>query len=153
MALNTRAPPPTSAALADSDFEGPPVPKQRVRVPFGSMTQKLAYPARPGYHRHWFNDEPGRVERAVAAGYDHVQENGEKVKKVVGRYDSGVPVLGYLMEIPQEWYDEDMAAEERLVKEKEDTIRRGKVQGALAKDESGHYYDTAQGRSISIKRG
>ncbi len=153
MALTTRPQPPAALPDTGTDFDVPEQPAKKARVPFGSMTQKLAYPHREGYHRHWFNDEPGRIERALAAGYDHVLENGEKLKKVVGRYEGGVPIVGYLMEVPQEWYDADMAAEEQIVKDKEDTIRRGRLQGAVAKDDSGRYYDTAQGRSISIKRG
>src|ERR1041384_4296280 len=42
------------------------------RKPFGSQGQKLAYADRPGYHRHWFNDTPGRIMDAQSAAYDFV---------------------------------------------------------------------------------
>ena len=39
--------------------------KPFVRKPFGTFDQKLAYPSREGFHRHWFNDEPGRQHTIV----------------------------------------------------------------------------------------
>jgi hypothetical protein len=122
-------------------------------VPFGTWVQKLAAPVREGYHRHWFNDEPGRVDRALAAGYKHVlNKKGENTTIIVGRYEGGQPQIAHLMEIPDAWYKEDMEAEQKLVEEREDTIRRGRVEGT-SQQEGGRYYPSAQGRGISIKRG
>jgi hypothetical protein len=42
------------------------------RQPFGVLEQELAYPPRPGFRRYWFNDRPGRIRRALRAGYAHV---------------------------------------------------------------------------------
>ena len=75
------------------------------RKPFGAMEQKLYWPKRPGYHRHWFNDTPGRIDAALQAGYAHVTGRDEKpVCRVVGKREGGGGLMGYLMEIPEEWF-------------------------------------------------
>lgn len=86
------------------------------RRPFGSWDQKLVYPDREGFHRHWFNDEPGRILRAREAGYEQVlDEAGRPVSTVVGIGRGGQPLVAFLMELPIEWYREDMAAQESVV--------------------------------------
>jgi hypothetical protein len=81
------------------------------RIPFGVREQKLAWVKVPGFHLHWFNDEPGRVARAQAAGYTHVLSGqGRNVATIVGTDRAGKPLSAFLMKLPQEWYDEDMAA-------------------------------------------
>jgi hypothetical protein len=93
------------------------------RQPFGSFVQKLAVPPRKGYHRHWFNDEPGRRDTAIKAGYTHVKDdNGQPKSRVV---DKTTGMLGYLMETPQEWHDYDMAQQQAKIDEFEDSLRRG----------------------------
>ncbi len=93
------------------------------RQPFGSFVQKLAVPPIPGMHQHWFNDEPGRVDTAKAAGYTHVLDALGKPKSRV--VDKTTGMLGYLMKTPQEWYDHDMAEQQKGIDEMEDAIRRG----------------------------
>jgi hypothetical protein len=127
------------------------LPKKRVskedRKPFGSQTQKLAYPPRTGFHRHWFNEEPGRIDAALAAGYTHVEDKeGRKVQRIVGVNTAGGPLNAYLMEIPEEWYQEDMAEQQRLVDEKDAAIREGSVGGRPGED--GRYV-----KKIEITRG
>jgi hypothetical protein len=81
------------------------------RKPFGTQEQRLYYAPRPGYRRYWFNDIPGRIERATEAGYTHVLDGkGKNVQHIVGKAESGGGLNAFLMEIPQEWYEEDMAA-------------------------------------------
>lgn len=121
--------------------EETPTPVKEVtrtkRKPFGSQTQKLAYAARAGYHRHWFSDLPGRIEQAAEAGYTHVMDTeGKKVARVVGISPSGGPQTGFLMEIPQEWYDEDMSREQQTVDERDHAIRTGSVGGKPGQDGS-----------------
>lgn len=112
----------------------PRVSKEK-RQPFGNQTQKLAYPQRANFHRHWFNDDPGRIDQAIGAGYTHVEDkDGTKVKRVVGSNAGGLPILGYLMEIPEEWYKEDMAAQQKIVDTMDDAIRRGAVVGKPGED-------------------
>lgn len=94
------------------------------RQPFGSFVQKLAVPPRPGYRRYWFNDEPGRVDTAKAAGYTHVIDAvTQKPKSRV--VDKTTGMLGYLMETPQEWYDHDQAKQQEQIDAFEDSLRRG----------------------------
>jgi hypothetical protein len=90
--------------------------KPFTRKPFGSQEQKLAYPNREGFHRHWFNDEPGRIMKARDAGYEQVHDDdGRPVNTVVGIGRGGQPLVAFLMETPQEWRDEDMTAQETVV--------------------------------------
>lgn len=93
------------------------------RQPFGSFVQKLASPPIAGMHQHWFNDEPGRIDTAKAAGYTHVLDALGKPKSRV--VDKTTGMLGYLMKTPQEWYDHDMAEQQKGIDEMEDAIRRG----------------------------
>ena len=123
-----------------------PVTREK-RKPFGSSIQKLAYEARVGYHRHWFNDLPGRIETALEAGYTHVEDKeGKKVARVVGVSPTGGPQTGYLMEIPQEWFEEDMAQQQASVDQNDEAIKSGSVGGTPGKD--GAYV-----KSIQIKTG
>lgn len=107
-------------------------PARRVnRVPFGSLEQKLAWPPREGYRRYWFKDSPGRIQRAQEAGYEHVKNKENKnVSRVTGTAEGGGAEISFLMEIPMEWYLEDMAREQQAIDEREASIKRGATQGA-----------------------
>ena len=97
------------------------------RQPFGAMVQKLAYPARPGMHNHWFNDEPGRLDDAKRAGYKKViGTDGQPVRRVV---DKTTGQLGYLHEIPDSWYKADLEAGQKLADEKDSAIQSGNAPG------------------------
>lgn len=122
------------------------LPKRPERKPFGSMTLKLEYPVRPGFHRHIFNDIPGRIQRAQEAGYEHVKDhNGKPISRVVGTAEGGGALLGFLMEIPEEWYKADMKLEQDQIDAKEEIMRRGKFESP---DQG---YVPSQG--ISIRQG
>lgn len=124
------------------------LPQRSARKPFGSMTLKLDYPQREGFHRHWFNDIPGRVSRALEAGYEHVKGNdGKNVSRTVGTAEGGGALTAYLMEIPEEWYREDMAKEQQIIDDKEAAMKRGVSGGP----ESEGQYVPKQG--ISIRQG
>ena len=144
------APQPAPEGLHPALVNGIPVNRQN-RKPFGNFEQKLAAPVREGYKRHWFNDEPGRIQRALEAGYTHVIDPLTKnpVNRVVGRADS-VPIVGFLMEIPQEWYDDDMAVYQKIIDEKEAGIKRGVVE-TNGKDSPQVFRAEAQGRRIQIQ--
>ena len=80
---------------------------------------------------HWFNDDQGRLERALGAGYKFVDpkhvpslgqgalhmdgkdpESGVRVSTIVNRGD---PVIrAYLMETTEKFYKEDQAAKESV---------------------------------------
>lgn len=113
-----------------------PGPRKSARKPFGSMNLKLAYPERTGFHRHWFNETPGRIQQAQEAGYEHVVNDGKPVSKVVGTAEGGGPLTAFLMEIPEKWYNEDMAAQQREIDEKEKSIKERQMDGNASDRES-----------------
>lgn len=112
---------------------------KRVRVPLGVPRMKLTSGHREGYVRRWINDD--RLQSAEKGGYSYVrledagevgtfdvsQRNGlgDKVSRVVGRHQNGSPMMAYLMEIKQEWYDEDQRAKQAPIDEQEMAIKRG----------------------------
>lgn len=89
----------------------------------------------PGFHLCWVNDD-GRVQAYLDRGYDFV-ENGEQgiqqdstdtgkhVRRLVGKKESGDGLYAFLMKIPQEWFEEDQAAESARLDLIEQTVRRG----------------------------
>lgn len=125
-------------------------PTKETRRPFGSQVQKLAYEARAGFHRHWFNNSPGRLDTALAAGYTHVEDkDGRKVQRVVGVNEAGDALFGFLMEIPEDWYQEDMARQQGEIDKTDSAIKTGNVAGTPGVD--GRYIPPTLG--ISIKSG
>ncbi|ACI52206.1 conserved hypothetical protein [Gluconacetobacter diazotrophicus PA1 5] len=144
-----------ASAVAENHMAAGPV-RQRPggRKPFGTHEQKLAYPNRDGYHRHWFNDEPGRIARAQEAGYTQVMDDsGKPVSMTVGVTRGGGPQIAYLMEIPEEWYREDMAAQDAEHRVIMDQIRNGQVPGGpTGADRSAQYVPVATGIKISEER-
>lgn len=115
------------------------------RIAFGSSTRRLPYKPRRGFHRHVFNDFPGRIEQATRAGYKHVEDEQRRpIATVVGTDQYGGPLRGYLMEIPEEWYRKDMAAAQADLDELDREIRGGVIG---AKEGDGRY-----GAGIRIER-
>lgn len=116
------------------------------RVPFGSQEQTLAYTPRPGYRPYWFSDIPGRIARAKRAGYAHVPDpdTGEVMSRITDRAD-GRGRASYLMEIPIQWYQEDMARQAGELERRLHDIRQGKA-GPGAED---HRYIPQQGITIT----
>lgn len=131
--------------------DGMPRPK-RQRRPFGSLEQKLQWPPREGFHQHWFNDDPGRLIRAEEAGYTKVNdEKGVPVQCVVGTARGGGPLIAYLHETPQEWFDEDMAAQEAVVMDLKRQIERGEFQRPGGADGAARYAGSNNFGGISIR--
>ena len=126
------APAPASAPPAPTASEaGVDLPQRSARKPFGSHVLKLAYPERPGYHRHWFNETPGRIARATEAGYTHVKgADGKNIARIVGVAEVGGGQNAYLMEIPLEWYKEDQALKDAKRDEIDAKLKRGIVAGS-----------------------
>jgi hypothetical protein len=125
--------------------------RRRNRKPFGNLDQKLAYPERAGYHRHWFNDVPGRLMRAGEAGYDQVKDgNGQPVHMVVGVARGGGALTAYLHEIPLEDYLEDMAANDSVVENRLHEIRQGQFAKPKGRDADLQYAGSTRG-PISIE--
>lgn len=110
------------------------------RVPFGALRQKLSYPAREGFHRHWFNDVGNRIQQALEAGYAHVVgKDGKNVSYIGGSHPHGGALTIYAMEIPNEFYQEDQKLKQDIVDSKEAAIRKGNLEPL-----EGGYVKTAQ---------
>ena len=91
---------------------------------------RLSHPDLPGFHCHWVNDTPGRVDRFKRAGYqivtreevpffgdrsnDPSQREGidNQVRTVVDKYDNGEAIWGILMKIPLKIYNSQQRARE-----------------------------------------
>lgn len=96
-------------------------PQRKQRNSITGTRMKLAITGEePGFHYAWINDE--LTGTALDAGYEFVSHNikvGNKhinVSELQGAKISrnvGGGVIAYLMRVPQEWYDEDMEAEQR----------------------------------------
>lgn len=129
----------------------PPLPRHAPmeaseRKPFGAEELQLAWPDRPGYRRYWFNDTPGRIARARKAGYSHVidPDTGEPASLVTDRTDMRGR-RSYLMEIPVQWYYEDMTRQADALEKRLNDIRHGRA-GPGASD---NRYIPSQGISIT----
>ena len=129
---------------------------RQARIPVDSPQLHLDTPVREGFRRYWFNDVPGRIQSALKGGYDFVTEDtllgdnpnsnitetdpgGTRVSRVVGTNTDNSARVAYLMEIPEEWYNED---QEKLLshqKEVMEQIKTGKVTGDEKEDTSNRY--------------
>ena len=101
----------------------------------GRRRDVLAFDKRAGFHRRVVNDTPGRIQQFLDDGWTIVESDetgGEttaadpskkssKTSKVVGTGKDG-PVTGYLMEIPEEIFNEDKRDKLRSIKDNEDQI-------------------------------
>lgn len=104
---------------------------RRTRVPLGMKQTALAAEQRPGYVRRWVNDTSGRLQQAEDGGYTFVSSDqtakstdvGARISRVVGKNENGEGMRAYLMEIPQEWYDEDQRAKQKPVNEFEAALQ------------------------------
>lgn len=124
------------------------------RNPFGSMKQKLALPERPGYHRHWFNDSPGRVDEANENGWSHVKDKqGKKVRRVVGSAKEGGPLFAYAMEIPKIFFNRDMDARHAVASARMEEIRKNPIRapaGAAQRSDRGKFYSPKE-EALSVR--
>lgn len=130
---------------------------KRKRVPFGSHRLKLQLSAddlkmidEAGYVARWFNDQHGRIEAALAGGYEHIDPEyatslgqsalhegntdlNKRVSKVVTK--QGEPVRAYLMWIKKRFFNEDQKAKEAVNRQVDDAIRAGQPGGATVENQ------------------
>jgi hypothetical protein len=97
------------------------------RVAFGQAEQTLAHEPIPDFRLYWFNDTPGRVVRAIRAGYTHVlTDDGQPLQRCVDTRGGGGGINAYLMKIPLVWYYEDMAAAQKERDQRLADIKEGR---------------------------
>ena len=129
------------------------------RVPFGGFRlrtqlsdEDMAEFKRRKMVTHWFNDEPGRLERALAGGYNFVKpeharslgqgalhrdgndpESNARVSIVANR---GEPVIrAYLMEISEKYHREDQIAKEAVNAQVDEALAVGGHRGSGIENE------------------
>ena len=117
---------------------------RKERVILGAPRRKLEQmPGNDGFVYRYFNDDGSRLNDAQAAGYEFVekeqtQNNSEagleitsgidsRESKVVGRKESGEPLMAYLMRKNEEMHKEDQAIKQGEIDEIEKAIYRDKV--------------------------
>lgn len=102
---------------------------RKERIPFGAPQQRLTAKREPGYRYRVFNDnwsrEPGRIQRAMAAGYEVVDEWNSLA---VGTNEDGSAIKGVLMRIPQELYDQDQEAKQKEIDKVDNLIKGGRLE-------------------------
>lgn len=128
------------------------------RVPLGVARSRLSVAGRQGYVRRWINDSEGRLQMAQEGGYQFVQDGavkqigdpdianenrdlGARVSRVVNQ---STGQRAYLMEIKEDFYQEDQSAKVAKVEETDRRIRKGKL------EEVEESYIPDQGRGIQI---
>lgn len=132
---------PTTAKPAESKAEVSEREKAQARRAkyleqgsYGGFNTKLYAPQRDGYKRHWANDTGGRLDELLNRGYTFVDSKSvtglesDKAGKVCKRVGSenGKDLYAYLMEIPEEWYNEDyLRRQKERVDSKENAIKGG----------------------------
>ena len=129
------------------------------RVPFGGTRYKLQLSDadNEGFKRRrmvprWFNDQDGRIQRALSGGYKFVKpeyatslgsgaihegstDPGSRVSKIVSK---GEPVIrAYLMEISKKFWTEDQATKQKVVDKIDEDIARGQIAGAEVENQYG----------------
>lgn len=142
---------------------------ERKRIPMSVPVQKLAAPEIPGYHLHWFNGTTERIQRALDAGYEFVDQRdmrlnpaalgsdsthsgntdmGSRVSVVSGSEVGldGQAIRLVLMKIKEEFWKED----QKLVEDRNDKVAeslRGGMVGSgndQAGDTQHRYLDKAR---------
>lgn len=118
------------------------VEKVRKRIRIGGQKLKLSANIPEGYVGHIFNDAPGELAEAKAAGWDFINDRdgtmvlgeddgntdiGSRVSRVV---DRGTGQKGYLMVLKQEFFDEDKKAKEVEVDKIANAIENGVLTGS-----------------------
>ena len=146
---------------------------ERKRIPMSVPVQKLEVPEIPGYHLHWFRSDAARIQRALAGGYEFVDEKETQVNSVTlgaspvesGNTDlgsrvsvvagdevgmDGQPVRLMLMKIKQEYHEEDLkiAAEtnEKVAATLRGDFERGTI-GADKSDPAQRYVDKSRSQT------
>lgn len=108
--------------------------RSKNRIPVGGKRDILTVKGKDETYKYtWVNDDRGMLERFIDGGYDFVehdvevgQRDVEASKGTAKRISKNVGqgVTAYLMRIPKEWHEEDMAAKAKRIDESEEDIKR-----------------------------
>lgn len=149
------------AAQAEAEqAEAIPVRKRRRR---GALEHgahfKLHAPKREGYVRRFVNDKGNRLAELQEIGYTFVEEAeiathgpGTRVNRLAGTHEGGAPLKTYLMEIPEEWYREDMQDKDEALKEFDQAINEGRDPSGEVDPGVSYRPGETRHSSISIER-
>jgi hypothetical protein len=136
---------------------------KRQRVPFSANRKRLQVDKGfPGFCTRWFNDQDGRIDRALDAGWEFVKKSelgqatvGERdvangntdvnsnVSRIVGRTRDNQAIRAIFMKLRNELRKEDDEAKERMNALVDEAIRAGKAGGADVKNQYGEVKLTA----------
>lgn len=117
-------------------------PVERKRQPLNGRSLKLqVFGEIPGYHLYVAKDDGARIQMMQQAGYEFVKRGevevgttvssnntdvGDSIRFIMGSNGSD-PIYGYLMKIPEEFWQEDQRALEARNQEIDDQIKFGQV--------------------------
>lgn len=103
--------------------------KRPKRIPL-SKKSILDYKEIPGFYLRWVTDDkPGKIEAMLDAGYSYVEEKNaegktaEKVKRYAGVTKENKSYYLYLMKLPMEYREEDLAEKRRQSQEAIESTR------------------------------
>lgn len=136
---------------------------ERRRIPMNAQVQRFAVDPIPGYHLHWFLNNPTRIARARQGGYEFVNDNEVTLNGIAlgaavddGNMDLGSRVsvpsgalgadgqaeMHILMKIKEEWYQES----EKLLEDRNESVAAALRGESVAPgmDGSNRYIDTAR---------
>jgi len=132
---------------------------RKQRTPVGVMRPKMLAPERPGYKRRWFNATEGRLHQALTGDYTFVEDPslqigvpdidnvnrdlGSRVSRVV---DKATGQRAYLMEIKDDYYQDDQETKLADVEKIDHRIKTGNLDGV------NEGYVPKRGISIETKR-
>jgi len=109
-----------------------------------SGRNRLVSPSRKGYVRRFVNDEEDRIKVFENGGWQIVRGDVSTGDKSIAREaQMGSPVMkgvgsgkkAYLMEIKEDWYNEDQAAKQKKIQETVDEIVKKREDGQYGKIE------------------
>lgn len=127
--------------------------ERKQRIPMNGKRLRLDAPKREGFYSRWINDDVGRLQEAQEAGYDFRLDptNSDSSDSRTWRHVGGGK-RAYLMDLPEEYRNEDVLEAQASIDRKEAAIlRKGRVDPS-----SGHALSndpTAYVANASVRRG
>ena len=138
------APVAIESAAAEPVAGAVPVKERRRRPNTGGHRLKLAASGKVGETRRWSNDDGDTIARRQELGYEFVSDTGVKtdqpgsrIARRVGTQEDGSPLYAYLMETPDQLYQQGLDEREREDAKVDAAIQAGRdVTGRLSSTES-----------------